>query len=201
MVTFLDIIECLPDFSLWALDETGKRLESSNFYSWSKIGESPVIEHNADHTGANIIGATEIMNHYKFLYTAYPVDWRYEKEDYTINHERVIEFLLKIIEYDKQRGIKKSVIIMDNARFHKAKQVREFAVEHKEDLAIIFQPKYSPQLNPQEQIWNWMKKVLSKCLSYKSVNDLLNKVISFQDYLSNNPEEVKHQIYARNYYK
>lgn len=201
MSILLGITECISDFSMWALDETGKRLESSNFYSWSEIGQSPVIEHNADHKGANIIGATEIMNHYKFLYNAYLVDENYDKESYTINHERVIKFLSQMIEYDKQRGIRKTIVILDNARFHKAKQVRQFAIEHKDDLVLIFQPKYSPELNPQEQVWNWMKKVLSKCLSYKSTSDLLNRVREFQDYLSNNPDEVKHQVYAGNYYK
>lgn len=67
MAGILEIIEPLSDTSLWALDETGKRLESNNFYSWSKIGQSPVIEHNADHTGANIIGATEILKDFDFF--------------------------------------------------------------------------------------------------------------------------------------
>lgn len=204
MAGILEIIEPLSDTSLWALDETGKRLESNNFYSWSKIGQSPVIEHNADHTGANIIGATEILKDFRFLFDAYPVEVKFNSDDNennTICASHVIKFISKVLEYDQLRGIKKTFIIMDNARIHTAQSVKDFAKEHNENLILIFQPKYSPQLNPQEQIWNWLKKEISKYLSYKSVTDLLNKIQNFQQYLCDNSNEVKHQVCAHNYYK
>lgn len=200
MAELLDIIEHLTDVSLWALDETGKRLESNNFYSWSKVGESPVIEHNACHKGVNIIGATEIKDHFKFLYRAYSED-DIEQPVTSIGHEQVIKFLCQVLEYDKLRGINKTVIILDNARFHRAKEVKEFARKHSQELYLIFQLKYSPELNPQEQIWNWLKRVISKCLSYKSIGDLLSRVKAFSDYIGSNPDEVSHQVYARNFYK
>lgn len=90
---------------------------------------------------------------------------------------------------------------MDNARIHTAQSVKDFAKEHNENLILIFQPKYSPQLNPQEQIWNWLKKEISKYLSYKSVTELLNKIQNFQQYLCDNSNEVKHQVCAHNFYK
>ena len=39
-----------------------------------------------------------------------------------------------------------SVIVMDNATFHRKNRLNEIAVEHK--VKIIFLPPYSPELNP-----------------------------------------------------
>jgi transposase len=204
MARFLDIFEHLPDVSLWALDETGKRLESSNYYSWSLIGAPKVIEHNASHEGLNIIGATEIVNHMKFIYDSYPVRAKKYPDDVvdnSIRGEHIIKFLKKVIEYDRQRGITKTFIILDNARIHTAKSVKEFIKQYDKELFLIFQPKYSPQLNPQENIWNWLKTFLSCANAYKSIDELNSNLANFKDYLSNNISKVKQRVYARLYYK
>lgn len=67
----MDIIDNINDISLWAMDETGKRLELNNFYSWSPIGKPTEMERNGSHKGVNIIGATEVFNHFKFIYNIY----------------------------------------------------------------------------------------------------------------------------------
>lgn len=67
MTMLLDIIEKTEDFSLWAVDETGKGLESNNFHSWSPIGQSTVVEHNGCHKSLNIIGVTEVSKDFDFL--------------------------------------------------------------------------------------------------------------------------------------
>jgi len=45
----------------------------------------------------------------------------------------------------------KSVIIMDNATFHKGKQLKELFEKYNHKL--VFLPPYSPDLNPIENIW------------------------------------------------
>jgi transposase len=204
MTIFLDIFEHLSDVSLWAADETGKRLESANYYSWSPIGSPTVIEHNACHEGLNIIGATEIMNHFKLIVNAYPVrakKYPDDKVDNSIRADHIIKFLKELIDYDRQRGIAKTFVILDNARIHTAESVKDFAKEHESDLYLLFQPKYSPELNPQENIWNWMKNFLSKANAYRSIDELKENVSKFKEYISNNFSKVKQRVYARLYYK
>ena len=57
------------------------------------------------------------------------------------------------------------VIILDNASFHRKKRLYEIAGLH--NVKIIFLPPYSPELNPIEHFWHWLKKtvadVLKKC--------------------------------------
>ena len=56
------------------------------------------------------------------------------------------------------------VIIMDNASFHRKKQLNKLAEEN--GRQIIFLPPYSPELNPIEHFWNWLKKKVSELYSY-----------------------------------
>ena len=48
-----------------------------------------------------------------------------------------------------------SVIIMDNASFHRKKRLYEIAEKHGRKL--VFLPPYSPELNPIEHFWHWLK--------------------------------------------
>ena len=57
-----------------------------------------------------------------------------------------------------------SVIILDNASFHRKKVLRALAQEA--GMSIIFLPPYSPDLNPIEKYWAWLKKHLKKIITH-----------------------------------
>ena len=161
MSDLLDIIEEVEDISLWAMDETGKRLASNNQYFWGPKGESTVVERNGSHKGINIIGATEVMNHFGFVLQAY------SKDDGSLTSDHVIKYIEQLLEYDKNRGICKTIIILDNAKPHTAAAVKEFAVKPENGLVLLHQPPYSPELNPQENMWNRLKRDISKAQHVK----------------------------------
>jgi len=56
-----------------------------------------------------------------------------------------------------------STIVMDNAAFHRKKRLLLIALEsgHK----VVFLPPYSPEYNPIEKFWAWIKGKLRKVLS------------------------------------
>ena len=67
---------------------------------------------------------------------------------------------------------KYSVFILDNAAFHRKSRLRELA--KKADCEILFLPPYSPDLNPIEKYWAWLKRQLRKMLPlYECFNDAL----------------------------
>lgn len=195
MSELLDIIEPIEDISLWAMDETGKRLESNNFYSWSPKGKPTIIERNGSHKGLNIIGAIEILQHFDFVYT------EYSKDDGTLTSEHIIHYFEKLLQYDKSRGISKTMVIMDNARIHTSEEMKKFAIAHEKDLVLLQLPPYSPELNPQENMWNWLKSFISKASAAKNEQELKDSVGIFKAYVHVNPEKVKKWLYARNFYK
>lgn len=55
-----------------------------------------------------------------------------------------------------------AVIVMDNASFHRKKQL--IPIAQKAGLRLIFLPPYSPELNPIEHFWSWLKRYLRKKL-------------------------------------
>jgi transposase len=59
--------------------------------------------------------------------------------------------------------------VVDNAAFHKAKKLKI-----PENIILIFQPPYSPELNPAEQIWAWYKREFTNKVFYS-----IPKVVEF----------------------
>ena len=55
-----------------------------------------------------------------------------------------------------------AVIVMDNARFHRKSVLHELA--RNSGCFVLFLPPYSPDLNPIEHFWAWLKNRLRKIL-------------------------------------
>ena len=56
-----------------------------------------------------------------------------------------------------------AVIVMDNASFHRKAQLIPLAQKH--GFRLIFLPPYSPELNPIENFWAWLKRYLRSVFS------------------------------------
>ena len=57
---------------------------------------------------------------------------------------------------------KHSIFVMDNATFHRKARLHELA--NNAECEILFLPPYSPDLNPIEKFWAWLKKKLCETL-------------------------------------
>ena len=67
---------------------------------------------------------------------------------------------------------KQAVIVMDNASFHR--KSRLFPLADRAGFTLIFLPPYSPEYNPIEHFWAWLKRYLRKSLhSCHSFDDAL----------------------------
>ena len=63
-----------------------------------------------------------------------------------MNTENMSRFLKQVSQAHEQDFM---VMVLDGAPSHKGK-----ALEVPENIALVFLPSYSPELNPAEQIWN-----------------------------------------------
>src|SRR5699024_8943293 len=66
------------------------------------------------------------------------------------------------------------IIVLDNGAFHKAK-----SLQIPENIALIFLPPYSPELNPAEQMWQKYKRSFTNRLfeSLEEVSGFISDAI------------------------
>lgn len=186
----LPIVESSSDCVLYALDETGLRTESDIRRTWSRVGVSPILESNNSHEGLNIIGATEISKNFDTIMDAYPAQ-------HSVKSHEVIVFIERLME---THAGKKVYVLLDNAKFHTSRLIQDFADAHSEELFLINTPRYSPVLNPQENIWNKLKSCIFSTSAFISLDELFNSVDSIYIHLNEDFNMVKSLVYARNYY-
>lgn len=63
-----------------------------------------------------------------------------------------------------------TVIVMDNASFHR--KGRLTALTESKGYRLVFLPPYSPELNPIENFWAWLKRRLQSILPSSNSFDL-----------------------------
>ena len=81
-------------------------------------------------------------------------------------------FRLYLNEFSSQAPDEYKVIVLDNGAFHKAKKL-----VIPDNIALIFLPPYSPELNPAEKIWAKFKRNFT--------NRLFKSPDALSDYLEN----------------
>lgn len=67
-------------------------------------------------------------------------------------------FLVKVLHSFKD---KKLLMVLDNVRYHHAKMLKPFLDNNKDKLQLMFLPPYSPDLNPMERLWWYMRKKIT----------------------------------------
>jgi transposase len=68
------------------------------------------------------------------------------------------------------RDKEKIILYADNVRFHHAKLLQEFLIAHP-CLEIRYLPAYSPDLNPVERVWWFMRKSITHNRYLSSINE------------------------------
>jgi hypothetical protein len=71
-----------------------------------------------------------------------------------------------------------NVIQLDNGKFHHSSSLRI-----PDNILLIFQPPYTPELNPIERIWSHLKQELSWEIS-ENLDDIKEKVCAFLEEFS-----------------
>lgn len=123
-------------------DETGFSLEPNIPYGWLPVGEQTGIVSEHKHVG-NVFGLLSTK-------TQGVMHW-YDKN---IDSEFVIQCLDDLTE----RIDKPTVVVLDNAPWHRSQKVlSKFPEWNRNDLYIFFLPTYSPHLNLIEIFWRKIK--------------------------------------------
>jgi len=128
---------------LYFQDEAGISLIPALGRTWAPRGETPTISVTGHKGGLCITSAVSPAGRLLF---------RIEKEK--VNAEKHIEFLEQILQHHPHRKI---IVVEDRAPVHRAASVRDFVQQNKKRFALYYLPSYSPELNPDEKTWNYLK--------------------------------------------
>lgn len=148
---------------LYFIDEAAFRSDAHRGTTWGKIGETPVIKDTGGRFGFKLISAVSARG-----------DMHFSVIEGRMNSEKFIEYLRQL-RSDADRPV---FVIADNARYHHSKKVQAFLEEEKENIMMAFLPAYSPELNPDEQVWNHAKAEVGKKSAIRNKDDMEQVILS-----------------------
>ena len=97
--------------------------------------------------------------------------------------EEVIAFLGQMLEHHKKRHL---VVVMDQAPPHTSKKTKAY-IENQVRLHVFHLPKYSPDWNPDEKVWNHLKHQELKGHQAKTKAELKDMTQNKLETMSGNP--------------
>ena len=157
-------------------DEAGVDLRDHSGRTWGKRGEPPQIEVTGKRGRYNVLSVVTAQG---------TLD--YEVTDKSIDSQAYIEFLKQLLQGRDHPFI----LIADRAPFHHSKGVRLFVRQHRRQLRIYFLPSYSPELNPDEHVWEEIKDKQLGRQTVRSKLDLKKKLHSVLKSLQENTDRIK----------
>ncbi len=146
-------------------DSTHPEFAPTISYGWIKKGENFEVKTNSGwRKRVNVCGAVE-LNSLDVIARSFP----------TINKSSVCELLHSIRR--KNPGDQKIYFVLDGAAYNRAGQVKLLA--KKLNIKLIYLPPYSPNLNPIERLWKFIKKKVSANRYFEEFDDFKTTTMEF----------------------
>ena len=157
-------------------DEAGVRSDHHAGTTWAVKGKTPVVTSTGARFGLNLISAVSAQGEFRFMTVRGRVGARV-----------FLEFLKRLI-HNAERMI---FLIVDGHPAHKAKIVAHFVASMKDRLQLFLLPPYSPELNPDERVWNDLKNNAVGRQPLNSPKQLYKAVISHLRLVQKSPHRVR----------
>jgi transposase len=157
-------------------DEAGVRSDHHAGTTWAPKGKTPVVSSTGARFGLNLISAVSAQGEFRFMITNGRVG------------ARVFIDFIKRLTHNTDRSI---FLIVDGHPAHKAVAVRKFVDSLKGKFRLFFLPAYSPELNPDERVWNDLKNNAIGRKMITTPEILKKEVISHMRFIQKTPERVR----------
>ena len=143
-------------------------------WGWIKKGVRKEIPSNTGRSRLNLSGIVDIINYQVLV-----------QENEMLNAQATISFFQKIEKYYSSKN--KIYLFCDNARYYRNKEVKKYLETSK--IKLCFLPSYSPNLNPIERLWKWMKERVIYNTYYEGFDEFRMAIMGFFSTLSTAPPE------------
>lgn len=144
--------------------------------TWGIRGETPVVKSTGSRFSFTLISAISAQGLMRFMV-----------REGGVNSAVFIEFLKRLISNAKR----KIFLIVDGGSAHKSKVTREFVESVKSQLEIFILPPYSPDLNPDELVWNHLKTHTVGRSTVVDKSDFKRKITKSMKSLQKNRNKVR----------
>jgi transposase len=142
---------------LYFQDESNVSLTAFLGKTWSPRGQTPKARVTGKRGGVAAMSAISKPGHLLFRLL--------EKR---IASGEVIDFLTQMLKHHPRRHL---VVVMDQARPHTSKKTKAY-IKSQRRLHVFYLPKYSPDWNPDEKVWNHLKHCELKSHQAKTKDEL-----------------------------
>lgn len=157
-------------------DEAGVRSDHHADTTWAMKGKTPVVSSTRARFSLNLFSAVSAQGEFRFM----TVSGR-------VGAAQFIEFIKRLI-----RGTDRMIfLIVDGHPAHKAKSVVKYIETIKKRFRLFFLPPYSPELNPDERVWNDLKNNSIGRQVIKAPEQLHKAVISHLRFIQKSPDRVR----------
>jgi len=153
-----------PHGPVYFADSTHPMLNPVLASGWIKTGSEFAVKTNSGRQRINVNGAIEI-NSLNVI----------ARSCKTVNQSSICELLRAIRAKNPKED--KIYLVLDNAAYNRAKSVKRLA--KKLSIRLIYLPPYSPNLNPIERLWKFMKKKIMANKHYENLEDFQEAITAF----------------------
>jgi transposase len=161
---------------LYFQDEANVSLTAFLGKTWGLRGQTPKVRVTGKRGGVAAVSAISRRGH--LLFRLY---------DKRITSVEVIEFLAQMLNHHKARHL---VVVMDQAPPHVSKATTHF-IKSQRRLHVFYLPKYSPDWNPDEKVWNHLKHQELKAHKAKTKEELKDLTKQKLRNMSRDPELIR----------
>jgi transposase len=156
-------------------DAAGVRSDHHAGKTWGRKGKTPVVESTGARFSLSLISAVTARGKMRFMI-----------KEGGVNSKVFIGFLKRLLA-----GAKKPIfLILDRGPAHISKMTRAFVESLKGRLRIFYLPPYSPDLNPDELVWNHLKNHTVGRMAMTDKPGFKRKVLGSMRALQKNPDKV-----------
>lgn len=158
---------CRNEVQIVYVDESHFHQDLDLGYTWALVGNPAWRESISPPLNARInwYGAYDFADGHTFI-------WHEGK----CNGEHTAQFLQRMTQELHTLG-RQLVVIWDGAPWHRSKVVQRQA-DHL-NIELLQLPAYSPDLNPIEGLWKWMREDVTQHFCHESLDDLFTDCLAF----------------------
>jgi len=157
-------------------DEAGLRSDFHAGTTWGVAGRTPVVRVTGARFGFNMMSAVSARGGLRFMVVKG-----------SVRAKQFIDFIKRLL-HGATRPI---FLIVDGHPTHRAKAVQRYVDSLHGKLRLFFLPPYSPELNPDEQVWNDLKNHGLGRMAISTPQDMLSKAIAHLRGLQKRPRKVR----------